>query len=161
MIGHTVVRGCYLSLFQLWIAKNGTGCPMDKRCTVPFSSKTDFIEGSYIKYSGSLCEDPNIIFVDEECGSGCSNLRRGVCALAPAITPRTHLPSRESPCQPQDPNDNADWPYEGYLWTQQGVPGQNSVQVFKYVIHILQRVIFIFISNVLRARLETPRGCVE
>ena len=106
---------------DVWIANN-QGCSTF-RCIVPFSSTSDFTEGTYSP-SMDLCLEDAAVEPDPMV------LKPGLCALAVAEKPRTHFPVEHN-CPIVDPNspDWPDWPFGDYGWNVEGIPGQVSTQV--------------------------------
>eukprot|EP00095_Tigriopus_kingsejongensis_P004115 maker-scaffold122_size333723-snap-gene-1.13 protein:Tk04115 transcript:maker-scaffold122_size333723-snap-gene-1.13-mRNA-1 annotation:"Latrophilin-2" len=105
------------------MASNQT-CPEGgARCVVSFSD--DIFEDGTYDSSNDICYPT--IGVDQSCELGsCQKLRRGLCALAPAHQPRTHLPAMIN-CPKKAPGDLG-WPYTDYSWNIEGQPGQRTSQ---------------------------------
>ena len=109
---------------QLWVAAPVT-CGTE-RCEIPFSSDR-FKEGTYNVDNKDLCFTQ--AQVDPGCLEGeCYHKRPGLCALAPARSPRTFLPlGNVNPC-PTVAGNESWWPFQGYSWAENGVPGLISFQ---------------------------------
>ena len=101
---------------QYWFA--GTKSCTEARCPIPFDDPQ--FEPEAYGNSADICYAA--MNLDSNGG-----IRKGLCALPVAMSPRTPLPPYEK-CPKKFPGDEG-WPFPNYSWPAEAATGETSTQV--------------------------------
>ena len=104
-------------LFQYWLA--GTKNCSEARCPIAFNNRLFEV--------GAFGNSSDICFASANIDSDNSVLRKGLCALPVAMSPRTPLPPYQR-CPEKFPGDEG-WPFPNYTWPADAASGETSTQV--------------------------------
>ena len=104
-------------MFQYWLA--GTKNCSEARCPIAFNNRLFEV--------GAFGNSSDICFASANIDSDNSVLRKGLCALPVAMSPRTPLPPYQR-CPEKFPGDEG-WPFPNYTWPVDAASGETSTQV--------------------------------